>query len=311
MKNIAGPLQEKPKTREDFIVLKIGILLTGFLDFWRKLKKHPSALFGGAVLLIYIMVAVFASVIAPYGLDHSRLSLRLKPPVWEGGSWEYPLGTDQIGRDLLTRIIYGTRVSLLVGILTVLISTFIGTTLGAIAGYYRGLFDIAISRLADLLLSFPFLIFTVGAMAMLGPGFWNLILALTFKSWVEFYRLVRGEVLREKTREYVEAAQAAGQKDPGIIIFEILPNIIHSITVLGTLRIGYMIIMEASLSYLGLGIPPEIPAWGSMINSGRNHMFNAYWISTLPGLALVLLVLSINLFGEGLRDILDPRLKIE
>jgi peptide/nickel transport system permease protein len=202
-------------------------------------------------------------------------------------------------------------VSLLVGILTVLISTFIGTTLGAIAGYYRGLFDIAISRLADLLLSFPFLIFTVGAMAMLGPGFWNLILALTFKSWVEFYRLVRGEVLREKTREYVEAAQAAGQKDPGIIIFEILPNIIHSITVLGTLRIGYMIIMEASLSYLGLGIPPEIPAWGSMINSGRNHMFNAYWISTLPGLALVLLVLSINLFGEGLRDILDPRLKIE
>jgi peptide/nickel transport system permease protein len=146
---------------------------------------------------------------------------------------------------------------------------------------------------------------------MLGPGFWNLILALSFKSWVEFFRLVRGEVLAEKTKEYVEAAKVLGMNDIKIILSEILPNIVHSILVLGTLRIGYLIIMEASLSFLGLGIPPSIPAWGSMIESGRNHMFNAYWISTYPGIALVILVLAINMFGEGLRDILDPRLKVE
>jgi peptide/nickel transport system permease protein len=191
------------------------------------------------------------------------------------------------------------------------ISVVIGLALGTLAGYYQGALDTWISRFADLLLAFPFLIFAIGVMAFMGPGFMNLILALTFKGWVEFYRLARGEMLSEKTQEYVEAAKVTGHSHAAIIVREILPNIIQSVFVLGTLRIGYMIIMEASLSFLGLGIPPHIPAWGSMVAAGRDYMLVAPWVSTYPGLAIVGLVLSINLFGEGLRDILDPRLRIE
>ena len=187
----------------------------------------------------------------------------------------------------------------------------IGLALGTLAGYYRGRFDTWVSRFADLLLAFPFLIFAIGMMAFMGPGFVNLILALTFKGWVEFFRLVRGEMLSEKTQEYVEAARATGQGHTAIIAREILPNIIQSVFVLATLRIGYMIIMEASLSFLGLGIQPPTPAWGSMVATGRDYLLTAWWVSTIPGIALLILVLSINVFGEGLRDILDPRLRLE
>jgi ABC-type dipeptide/oligopeptide/nickel transport system permease subunit len=161
------------------------------------------------------------------------------------------------------------------------------------------------------LLAFPFLIFAIGVMAFLGPGFTNLILALTFKGWVEFFRLVRGEMMAEKTKEYVEAAKVVGQSNAADRGSEILPNIIQSVFVLGTLRMGFMIIMEASLSFLGLGIQPPTPAWGSMVAVGRDYLLTAWWASTLPGLAILFLVLCINLFGEGLRDILDPRLKVE
>jgi peptide/nickel transport system permease protein len=221
------------------------------------------------------------------------------------------LGTDDQGRDLLTRIIYGARVSLTVGFLAVGISVVVGASLGALGGFYRGWFDDILSRFADLLLAFPFLIFAIGMMAFLGPGFVNLMLALTFKGWVEFFRLVRGEMMSEKTKEYVEAAKVVGQPKALIISNEILPNIIQSVFVLATLRIGYMIIMEASLSFLGLGIQPPTPAWGSMVAAGRDYLLTAWWVSTIPGIALLILVLSINVFGEGLRDILDPRLRLE
>ena len=292
--------------------IRAGLWQRNLLDFFRELRKHPLALLGGVIIVIYVLAAIFAQQITVHDPTRGNLRLRLDPPAWQAeGSWEYPLGTDAQGRDMLTRIIYGARVSLAVGLISVGISVIIGLALGTVAGYYRGALDTWISRFADLLLAFPFLIFAIGVMAFMGPGFMNLILALTFKGWVEFYRLARGEMLAEKTQEYVEAAKVTGHSHSAIIVREILPNIIQSIFVLGTLRIGYMIIMEASLSFLGLGIPPHIPAWGSMVSAGRDYMLVAPWVTTYPGLAIVGLVLSINLFGEGLRDILDPRLRIE
>lgn len=279
-------------------------------QFMAKLIAHPTALLGGIIVIIYILAAVFAPQITSHDPSVGDLHDRLIPPAWlESGSWKFPLGTDDQGRDLLTRIIFGARISLMVGVVSVGVSVLVGGTLGALAGFYRGKVDAIISRFADLLLAFPFLIFALGVMAFIGPGVNNLIMALIFKAWVEFFRLVRGEMMSEKTQEYVEAAKVSGLGNLAIIAREILPNIIQSVFVLGTLRIGEMIIMEASLSFLGLGIPPHIPAWGSMIAGGRDLMLVAWWTSTLPGIALIILVLSINLFGEGLRDILDPRLK--
>ncbi len=290
--------------------IRLKLLQRNLKQFMKELLAHPTALIGGIIVILYILAAVFAPLITSRNPALGDLHNRLIPPGWQnGGSWKFLLGTDQQGRDLLTRIIYGARVSLLVGSLSVIISVLVGVTLGALAGFYRGKVDSIISRFADLLLAFPFLIFALGVMAFLGPGIGNLIMALIFKGWVEFFRLVRGEMISEKTQEYVEAAKVSGLGNLAIIIREILPNIIQSVFVLGTLRIGDMIIMEASLSFLGIGIPPNIPAWGSMVASGRDLIMVAGWVSTLPGLALMILVLSINIFAEGLRDILDPRLK--
>jgi peptide/nickel transport system permease protein len=292
--------------------IRLRLLRQNLVYFLGELRRRPLALLGGIIVLAYVVVAIFAPQLTPHDPIMGNLRQRLLPPAWEdGGDATYPLGTDDQGRDLLTRIMFGSRISLAVGLLSVGISVTTGTALGALAGYYRGFLDDALSRFADLLLAFPFLIFAIGVMAFLGPGFVNLIAALTFKGWVEFFRLVRGEMMAEKTKEYVEAAKVVGQSHPIIILGEILPNIIQSVFVLGTLRMGYMIIMEASLSFLGLGIQPPTPVWGSMVAAGRDYLLTSWWASTLPGIAILVLVLSINVFGEGLRDILDPRLKIE
>lgn len=292
--------------------IRLSLWWQSFNNFLLDLVRHPLAFLGGIIVIIYLFMAVFAPFLTPHNPTQGDLRIRLTPPAWEsGGSWEYPLGTDAQGRDLLSRIIFGARVSFGVGLISVTISVIVGTFLGMLAGYFGGHFDNIVSRLADLLLAFPFLIFAIGVMAFLGPGFVNLILALTFKGWVEFFRLVRGEMLAEKTKEYVEAARVTGLGSYAIILKEILPNIAQSVFVLGTLRIGYMIITEASLSFLGLGMPPTIPTWGTMVAAGRDTMMVAWWITTFPGLAILFLIMSINLFGEGLRDILDPRLKIE
>lgn len=291
--------------------LRLRLVGRDLWSFVAELLRRPLAFLAGVVLVVYLLGAIFAAQLTAHDPTRADLRARFVPPLWAAaGSLEHPLGTDDQGRDLLARIIFGARASLAVGILAVSISVTAGTALGCVAGYYGGRLDQLISRFADLLLAFPFLIFAIGVMAFLGPGFLNLILALTFKGWVEFFRLARGEMLSEKTKEYVEAAKVAGQGHAAIILSEMLPNIVHSLFVLATLRMGDMIITEASLSFLGLGIQPPTPAWGSMVAAGRDFMFNAWWVSTLPGLALVILVLSINLLGEGLRDILDPRLKV-
>jgi len=281
-------------------------------QFIKELIRCRTAFLGAIIVLSFILIAIFAPFIAPNDPLKASIINRLRPPFWmDGGNITFLLGADEIGRDILSRIIYGARVSILVGLVTVAISGFLGTLLGSFAGYFRGRFDAILSRFADLLLSFPYLIFAIFLMSIVGPGFFNLIVILCFKSWVNFFRLSRGEMISEKTKEYVEAAQALGESDIKIIFKEILPNIIHSLLVLATLRVGFFIILEASLSFLGLGIQPPTPAWGSMINSGRAYMLSAWWVSTIPGIALLILVLSINLLGEGLRDILDPRLKLE
>lgn len=292
--------------------IRLNLWRRDLLHFLTELRTHPVALVGGIIVLLFIVAAIFAPQLTTHDPTSGSLRARLQPPAFQAEEpSEFWLGTDAQGRDLLTRIIYGARVSLLVGILTVAISVAVGTVLGSLAGYYRGWLDTILSRFADLLMAFPFLIFAIAMMAFVGPGFGNLILALTFKGWVEFFRLVRGEMMSEKTREYVEAARALGRNNVSIMMTEILPNIIQSVFVLGTLRMGFFIVTEASLSFLGLGIQPPTPAWGSMVAEGRDVMLTAWWVSTVPGLAIVLLVLSLNTFGEGLRDILDPRLKID
>ena len=292
--------------------IRLKLWRQGATELMVELWQRPLTLIGGVVVLLFVLGALFAGQITAHDPTRGNLLARFDPPAWEaGGSLKHLLGADDQGRDLLTRIIYGARISLAVGVLSVAVSVAIGLVLGAIAGYYRGWLDEALSRFADLLLAFPFLVFAIGMMAFLGPGFANLILALAFKGWVEFFRLVRGEMLGEKVKEYVEAARVSGRGDFAIIASEIMPNIIQSVFVLATLRLGYMIIMEASLSFLGLGIQPPDPAWGSMVASGRDYLLKAWWVSTFPGLAILILVVSINLLGEGLRDILDPRLKVE
>lgn len=295
-----------------FLGVRLRLWRRGASGFLRELWHHPLPLIAGLVILAYILAAVFAPQITPQDPTRGNLRARFTPPSWQAkGITEMPLGADEQGRDLLTRIIYGARVSLAVGLWAVGISVVVGTALGALAGYYRGRLDQILSRFADLLLAFPFLIFAIGVMAFLGPGFTNLILALTFKGWVEFFRLVRGQMLAEKNKEYVEAARVSGRGNLAIIISEILPNIIQAVFVLATLRMGFFIVTEASLSFLGLGIQPPTPAWGSMVASGRDYLLTAWWVSTFPGVAILVLVLAINVFGEGLRDILDPRMKIE
>jgi len=270
----------------------------------KQLIATPLGSVSAAVITLYVLMAIFAPLIAPYGPEATSLGQRLQPP-----SAQHWFGTDSLGRDILSRTIYGARVSLLIGVVTVAITATFGTVLGALGGYYRGAFDAVVGRFTELLLAFPYLIFAIGMMAFLGPGFANLVMALSLKGWVEFYRLARGQTLDQAEREYVEASRALGQRHSRTLFREVIPNILPATVVLGTLRVGYFMVLEASLSFLGVGIPPNIPAWGSMISDGRGVLFIAWWVSTIPGIALLILVLAINLLGERLQEIYDPRSK--
>jgi ABC-type dipeptide/oligopeptide/nickel transport system permease subunit len=225
----------------------------------------------------------------------------------EGGEWSYLLGCDALGRDILSRIIYGSRISIFIGATVVLVATTIGILAGLAAGYLRGWIDTIISRLVDILLGFPYLIFAIGLMAMMGPGLVNIILALVYKEWVIPCRVVRGETLVTRELEYVEAARATGASNRHIMLREILPNILSPVMVVSTIRMAHVIILEASLSFLGLGVQPPTASWGAMVADGRAFILQAWWVSTLPGLAILLLVLSINVASQGLRDAFDPR----
>ncbi|MCB1969496.1 MAG: ABC transporter permease [Geminicoccaceae bacterium] len=261
------------------------------------------------VVLLVLLAAVLAPWLAPHDPYETDLFRRLQPPFWvAGGEMAFPLGCDALGRDILSRIIYGARISIFIGAAVILVATTIGIVAGLAAGYLRGWPDILISRLVDILLGFPYLIFAIGLMAMMGPGLQNIILALAYKEWVIPCRVVRGETLSVRELEYVEAARAAGASSLQVMRYEILPNILSPVLVVATIRMAHVIILEASLSFLGLGVQPPMASWGSMVADGRQFMLQAWWVSTFPGLAILILVLAINVASQGLRDAFDPKL---
>lgn len=276
----------------------------------RTFLRNRSAVAAVGVVLLFVLIAIFAPWIAPHDPDETDLLLRLQPPAWmEGGDWSYVLGCDALGRDLLSRIIYGSRVSIFIGTAVVVLATGIGIVAGLLAGYLRGWVDTVISRLVDILLAFPYLLFAIGLMAMMGPGLQNIIVALAYKEWVIPCRLVRGETLALREVEFVEAARAVGASSGYIMAREVLPNILSPVIVVSTIRMAHVIILEASLSFLGIGVQPPTASWGSLVADGRSFIMDAWWISTFSGVAILALVLAINVASQGLRDAFDPRLQ--
>ena len=275
---------------------------------WRKFLQNPVGLMGAIILLIVLIGAIFANYLAPHDPERQRLIARFNPPFWAaGGSLTYPLGTDNVGRDIWSRIIHGSRISLVVGICAVGISTLIGVTLGLISGFTGGRVDASIMALVDIMLAFPQLILAFAMVAVLGPGIGNIILVLGITGWERYARVVRAEVLALREREFVQAARAIGVSSFKIIYGHIMPNTFSSVIVMATLQTAQAILAEAALSFLGLGTGRTYPSWGQMIALGRDYISIAWWISTFPGLAILLTVLAINLVGDRIRDVLDPR----
>jgi len=264
------------------------------------------ALAGALVVLAAVVVAVAAPALAPGDPIKNSLLDRLTPPTWGG---EHPLGTDTLGRDVASRLLHGARVSLLVGFSAVLLAGVSGVVLGLVSGWYRGWLDDVLMRLGDVQLAFPVLVLAVAVLAVLGASVMNLILVLGVTGWITYARIVRGEVLTLRERDFVAAARALGADDAWILRRHLLPNVLPPITVVATFSVARTIVAEASLSFLGLGIPAPAPSWGAMLDEGRNYITTGWWLALFPGLAILLLVLGINLVGDWLRDVLDPRLE--
>ena len=262
------------------------------------------------IITILVVVAVFAPLIAPHSPTEQSLPDKLKPPAWQqGGSTTHLLGTDMLGRDLFSRLVYGARVSLTVALFALMSGGLIGLAVGIVAGYVGGRTDSALMRVVDATLTFPTILIALLLAVSLGAGLRTIVLAITVIIWARFARVVRGEVLTVKTRDFVALARVHGCSHLRIMGIHIVPNVLNTFMVLLTLHIGFVIIVEASLSFLGAGIPPPTPSWGQMVADGRGHIASAWWLSALPGGAIMLVVLAFNLFGDWLRDWLDPRLR--
>jgi peptide/nickel transport system permease protein len=277
----------------------------------RRLLRLRWGVMAAVVLLLIVASAVFAPWIAPHDPLAVNIRHRLAPPAWiEGGAIANVLGTDQVGRDLLSRMIYGGRVSLVVGITAVLMATTIGVLLGLTAGYFRGNIDWIIMTVVNVMLTFPFVLLALAVIAVLGASLKNMILVLGVAGWPIYARVVRAETLALREREFVLAARALGMSHLRLMFLQIAPNLTSVIVVIATLQVAQVIIAESFLSFLGLGIQPPTPAWGNMLGEGRVYMLNSWWIATFPGLAIFLTTLVINLMGNALRDWLDPHLKL-
>ena len=257
-----------------------------------------------------VLTALLANVLTPYSPVDISLPDRLRPPFWEqGGSLAHPLGTDPMGRDLLTRLIYGARISLLVGFLGLLVGGGVGAALGLIAGYAGGRVDALLMRVTDTTLSFPIILFAILLVVILGGSLLTVVFAVALVLWARFARVIRGEVLSIRERDFVAQARIAGSSSVRIILVHLFPNVLNTLVVLLSLQVGWVIIVEASLSFLGAGVPPPTPTWGSMIAEGRDYIASAWWVSFFPGLAILVTVLAFNLFGDWLRDALDPTMR--
>jgi len=282
-----------------------------WIGFTRRLARRRTALFGAIVVAIVVIVAVAAPLVSPFDPLVQDLENRLKPPGWQDGAGHvHPLGTDHLGRDILARVIFGARPALLVGFAAVVISGLLGMVTGLLSGYFGGHVDDVLMRLADIQLAFPFILLAIAVIGVLGPSLTTIIAVIGVSSWVIYARVVRGAVLSIREREFVQAAQALGVRDWRLIARHILPNAFTPWLVVATLDMARVIVIESALSFLGLGVQPPTPTWGGMLADGRVYLSTAWWLATFPGLAILLAVLGINLFGDGLRDTLDPRLKI-
>lgn len=272
-----------------------------FIAFTKKLFKHKGAIFGSIIIFLFIFCAIFATWLAPYDYDKPEQSAMLQTP-----SGQHIFGTDEFGRDIFSRVVHGSQISLQVALIAVFFSLIVGTVLGAFAGYYGGAIDYVISSITDIAYSFPTTLLAIAFIAMLGPGLQSVIIAIALASWAGYCRVVRGQFLSLKNREFVDAARILGMSDARIIFRHILPNALAPVIVMATLELPKAIVIEASLSFLGLGTQPPLPSWGVILDSGKGLIGRAPWISFFPGLMIMLVVLGFNLFGDALRDVLDP-----
>ncbi len=275
----------------------------------RKLRENKGAMFGLVMVLAVILSAIFAPFLSPHDPILQDVEKRLLPPVWQtGGDPSFLLGTDHLGRDIVSRLIYGARISIVVSVSAVAFSAILGTIIGLLSGFYGGNVDNIFMRIADVQLAFPFILLAIAIIAVLGPNLQNIIIVMGITGWVIYARVVRAEVLSLREKEFITSVRALGGSNGRIIFKHLLPNVVPPIIVIITLEMARMIIMEAALSFLGLGIQPPTPTWGGMLADGRVYLATSWWLATFPGLVIMLVVLGINLLGNWLRDILDPRL---
>lgn len=274
------------------------------------LRHRPMFVLALVVLLLLVLAAVLAPLIVSGNIETQNIFNRLKPPLWVDAKGAMHLaGTDHLGRDVFGRLIYGSRISLLVGIVAVAFGGSVGLLLGLLAGYYGGFLDSAIMRFTDMQLAFPFLLLALALVTILGPSIFNVILVLALTSWINYAKVVRGDVLQLRGREFVQAARVLGIPRYRIIFRHILPNVMSSFLVVASFQVAALIIAESSLSFLGLGVPNSIPTWGTMLADGREYVRDAWWLAVFPGVAIMLAALSFNIIGDGLRDLLDPTIR--
>lgn len=274
----------------------------------RRALRNRAGMVGLAIVLVNVAIALLAPVVSPHDPLDQDITQRLLPPVWlDGGTSAHLLGTDQLGRDILSRIVYGSRVSLLIGLVSVALSLPVGVAVGLLGGYFRGTLDDVMMRLADVQLAFPFILLAITIAGVLGPSPRNVVLILGLGGWVIYARLARGQVLSVREKEFVEAARALGLGHWRVLLRHVLPNVLTPIIIVATFSVAQMILLESSLSFLGLGVQPPTPSWGGMLNEGRAYITIAWWLTTFPGVAIMATVLGINFLGDWLRDILDPR----